>query len=123
MTNEASITRKELFLRDRTVELGSAPPVWMMRQAGRYLPNTAKSRETSFLEVCKTPDLAVEFPCSLSAPRRGRHHYFFRHSDSRGTMGLPLELEDQGPNCRACANEKPTFANCIFSIRKWRLAF
>jgi uroporphyrinogen decarboxylase len=54
--------QNDTFLRALMRQPTDYTPVWMMRQAGRYLPEYRESRKTagSFLQLCKSPDFATE---------------------------------------------------------------
>jgi uroporphyrinogen decarboxylase len=54
--------RNDTFLRALLHQPTPYTPVWIMRQAGRYLPeyNQTRARAGSFLALCKSPDLATE---------------------------------------------------------------
>ncbi len=54
--------KNDTFLRALLRQPTAYTPVWMMRQAGRYLPEycATRKRAGSFLELCKSPDMATE---------------------------------------------------------------
>lgn len=57
------------FMRATRLEQCDTTPVWIMRQAGRYLPEYMQVRsKVTFIELCKTPTLAAEV--TLTAQRR-----------------------------------------------------
>src|SRR5690606_11148878 len=53
--------KNDLYLKALRGETVERPPVWMMRQAGRYLPEFIELRnQYDFFTRCQTPELASE---------------------------------------------------------------
>lgn len=95
----ADENKKDLFLRACRFEPVHRVPVWIMRQAGRYLPEYQAVRARhSFLEICKTPELAAEV--SIQPLRALDVDAIIVFSDIlivAEAMGLPLDVPDSGP--------------------------
>lgn len=98
MTEKAiSYPKNDRLLRAIAHEPVDVTPVWLMRQAGRYLPEYREVRKQagSFLKLCKTPELACEV--TLQPLRRYPLDAAIIFSDILtipDAMGLGLQFEE-----------------------------
>lgn len=96
-----TVLKNDTFIRALLKQPVEYTPIWMMRQAGRYLPEYRKVREQagSFLDLCTNPELACEV--TLQPLRRFDFDAAILFSDILtipDAMGLGLYFtEGEGP--------------------------
>ena len=95
-----NMLKNDLFLKALKGETVQRPPVWMMRQAGRYLPEFRELRDKyDFFTRCETPELAAEI--TVQPIRRIAPDAAILFSDILvvpRAMGIHVELKDNlGP--------------------------
>jgi uroporphyrinogen decarboxylase len=92
--------RNDLVLRALRREPCHRTPIWIMRQAGRYLPEYRAVRsKTDFLTLCKTPELAAEVTLQpVDIMEVDAAIIFSDILVVPEAMGMPLEMiESAGP--------------------------
>ncbi len=94
-----SDVKNSLFLKNLRGEPTDRTPIWIMRQAGRYLPEYQEVRSRlSFTELCHTPEAACEV--TLQPIRRFGFDAAIMFSDiltPLEPMGAPFDFSQGGP--------------------------
>ena len=100
------MSRADRYLRACRKESVDCTPVWMMRQAGRYLEEYRAVRaKHSFIETCKTPELVVEI--TLQPIRRFEIDAAIIFAD------ILLPLEKMGIDFEFTAGDGPQINNTV----------
>jgi uroporphyrinogen decarboxylase len=102
------MSRADRFLKALRGEAVDTTPIWIMRQAGRYLPEyrATRARAGDFLTLCKTPELACEV--TLQPIERLGVDAAILFSDilvPLEKMGVPLAFPDDGPRLQPVRDE------------------
>ena len=121
--------QNDTFLRALNREATEYTPVWMMRQAGRYLPEYRESRKTagSFLQLCKNKDFATEVTMQPldRYPLLDASILFSDILTLPDAMGLGLYFEEgEGPKFERTASDEATiFALEVPDMAKLQYVF
>ncbi len=100
------MSRRDRFLKACRKEPADCTPIWLMRQAGRYMEEYRRlRRKHSFLEMCKTPELAAEV--TLQPVRRFEVDAAIIFAD------ILLPLEPMGVGLTFTDGKGPTMARRI----------
>ena len=100
------MSRADRYLRACRKESVDCTPVWIMRQAGRYLEEYRAVRaKHSFIEVCKTPELVVEI--TLQPVRRFEIDAAIIFAD------ILLPLENMGIDFEFTKGDGPQINNTV----------
>jgi len=103
------MSRADRFLKACRREPVDSTPVWMMRQAGRYLPEYREIRaKHTFLEMCKTPEVAAEV--TIQPVRRYEIDAAIIFAD------ILLPLEPMGIGLEFAKGEGPVIHNPVRSM-------
>lgn len=108
---------KNNILKQKSNASSKAPPVWMMRQAGRYHKHYQQLRaKHSFMELCKNPELAAEV--AFGPVQDFDFDVSILFSDllfPLEALGMGLEYTDHGPRLGFQLNE-----DTISKLKTWQ---